>query len=305
MTVLIFPGQGSQFSYMSKDFHDNFSVAKDTFQEIEDYTSINLRKIIFSDNDKLLNRTDITQLSIFSSSLAIYNTLIKEKDIALSEIDIVLGHSLGEYTALVCSQKINLKDASIILKKRGELMHNSLKENFYGMVALIGSSVQDIENIIKKNDINLEIANDNSPIQIVLSGKLSDIDNNAHIFKENKIKKYIKLNVSSAFHSSYMKDAQNELGILIDNLDLNQNHIKIISNYTAKLSNEVSEIKQSLKKQMASRVRWTESILNLENYGHKNIIEIGPGKVLSGLIKRTSNFFNIKSVNKIEDLSTI
>ena len=170
MTSFVFPGQGSQFLNMAKDFHDNFTVAKKIFEEIEDYTSINLRQIIFSENDDLLNQTQFTQISIFASSISIFNTLKEEKNINTSNINFMLGHSLGEFSALACSKILDLKQSSILLKKRGELMGNVVEKNIYGMVALIGCSISEIENIIKDNKIDLEIANDNSPVQVVLSG---------------------------------------------------------------------------------------------------------------------------------------
>ena len=305
MTTFIFPGQGSQYLQMGKEFHDNFKVAKEIFEEIEDYTSINLRNIIFSDNDRLLNQTDVTQLSIFATSISIFKTLLKENYINFKHINFMLGHSLGEYSALTCSQKIDIKNASLLLKRRGELMHKSLKENTYGMAALIGLSVENVEKIINEKNLDLEVANDNSPIQVVVSGKIENLNSYEDIFKKNNIKKYVILNVSSAFHSKHMLNAQSELNKFMENIFLNENNINIISNFSAKSSNNNIEILNSLRNQMANRVRWTESIKQLELSGEKEIIEIGPGKILSGLIKRITNYFDIKTINKVSDLELI
>ncbi len=302
MTAFMFPGQGSQYPNMARDFHDNFKIAKLIFEKIEDFTSINLRKIIFSDNDELLNQTDITQLSIFATSAAIFYTLIDENKIIFDENSVMLGHSLGEYTALTCSNKLSLEDASILLKKRGSLMHNALEKNTYGMAALIGSPVSEIYKIIKENNLNLNVANDNSPIQVVISGKIKDLDKSEEIFKKHSTKKFIKLNVSSSFHSKFMIEAQNDLNNFIQKVNFQENKIKIISNYSANYSDNNLEIIEALKKQMANTVNWTKSIKNLELVNEKNIIEIGPGKVLSGLVKRISNYFDIQSINKIDDL---
>ena len=302
MTTFVFPGQGSQFSGMSKDFYDNFKIARTTFEEIEDYVGINLKKIIFDDNNELLNITNYTQISIFTASLSIFKTLESEKNLKMNNINAMLGHSLGEYTALACSKKLKLRDCSLLLKKRGELMNNAIEPNKTGMAAIIGTDAKTIEDIINKNDINLEIANDNSPIQVVVSGDTNEINDKKELFINNKVKKYIELNVSAAFHSKYMTDAENELNELIENLEFTYNDIKIISNYNAQVSSDNSLIKQSLKKQMSNRVRWTESIKKLEKINEKKIIEIGPGSVLSGLIKRISNNFDIKNVNKISDI---
>ena len=302
MTAIVFPGQGSQFIGMSKDFFDNFEIARLTFEEIEDYVQIDLKSIIFDGKEDLINITKFTQLSIFTASLVIFRSLQNEMNLNEDTINVVLGHSLGEYTALACSNKLNLKDCSLILKKRGELMNNAVKPNKSGMAALIGKDSNYIQQVIEKNNINLEIANDNSPIQVVVSGDIEDIKKNKEIFLQNEIKKYVLLNVSSAFHSKYMNEAQNILSKEIDNLNFKSNNISLISNFTAEISNSNNEIISSLKNQMANTVRWTESIKKLEEIGETNIIEIGPNKVLSGLIKRISNKFDIKSINTISDI---
>ena len=302
MTAVVFPGQGSQFIGMSKDFFDNFEIARLTFEEIEDYVQIDLKSIIFDGKEDLINITKFTQLSIFTASLVIFRSLQNEMNLNEDTINVVLGHSLGEYTALACSNKLNLKDCSLILKKRGELMNNAVKPNKSGMAALIGKDSNYIQQVIEKNNINLEIANDNSPIQVVVSGDIEDIKKNKEIFLQNEIKKYVLLNVSSAFHSKYMNEAQNILSKEIDNLNFKSNNISLISNFTAEISNSNNEIISSLKNQMANTVRWTESIKKLEEIGETNIIEIGPNKVLSGLIKRISNKFDIKSINTISDI---
>ena len=302
MTAIVFPGQGSQFIGMSKDFFDNFEIARLTFEEIEDYVQIDLKSIIFDGKEDLINITKFTQLSIFTASLVIFRSLQNEMNLNEDTINVVLGHSLGEYTALACSNKLNLKDCSLILKKRGELMNNAVKPNKSGMAALIGKDSNYIQQVIEKNNINLEIANDNSPIQVVVSGDIEDIKKNKEIFLQNEIKKYVLLNVSSAFHSKYMNEAQNILSKEIDNLNFKSNNISLISNFTAEISNSNNEIISSLKNQMANTVRWTESIKKLEEIGETNIIEIGPNKVLSGLIKRISNKFDIKSINTILDI---
>ena len=303
MTSIIFPGQGSQYVGMSKDFYENFDIARRTFQEIEEYVNLDLKKIIFSDENDLINTTKYTQISIFTASVSIFKTYQNEMQLDPSSINVMLGHSLGEYTALACSNKLNLKECSLILKKRGELMNDAVPPNKSGMVALIGKSSEEVEEIIKINKINLEIANDNSPIQVVLSGEIDEIKKNKDLFISNGIKKYIILNVSAAFHSNHMKNAQDILSEEIKKLNFNNNSINIISNYSADISNDGEIIKSSLKSQMANKVEWTKSVKKLEETGIQSIIEIGPGKVLSGLIKRISDNFDIKSINTISDIS--
>lgn len=302
MTTYVFPGQGSQIVGMSEDFYKNFSIAKNTLEEIEDYSKINLKEIIFKDPNNQLILTNYTQIAIFAASLCIFKTYQNEKGLNLNSINTMLGHSLGEYSALACSEKLSLKDCSIILKRRGELMHNAVEPNKTGMAALIGLSSSQVQNIIDQNNLNIQIANDNSQIQIVISGSINELENSKPAFLDNKVKKFVKLNVSAAFHSDYMLNAQKELSLEIDKLNFLSNNINIISNFNAKISNESVGIKESLKNQMANKVRWTESIKNLEKEGENKIIEIGPGKILSGLIKRISTNFDIKSINTINDL---
>ena len=302
MTSIVFPGQGSQFLCMAKDFHDNFKIAKQIYEEIEDYTKIDLRKIIFENIDNKLDLTQFTQICIFASSYVIFKIYINESNLKLDDINVMLGHSLGEYTALACSNKISLKECSLILKKRGELMNNAVKPNETGMAALIGKDANFVQKIIDENKLDVEIANDNSPMQIVISGLKEDILKYKDIFLSNNIKKYVELNVSAAFHSKFMNNAQLELSEKIKELNFLENDIKIISNFDANPHNDNVVIKKNLQKQMANRVNWTKSIKNLELMDEKNILEIGPGRVLSGLISRISKNFDIKSINQISDL---
>ena len=302
MTSIVFPGQGSQTSGMVKDFYDNFEIARLIFEEIEDYTKIDLKKIIFDSNDTKLNLTQFTQISIFTASYIIFKVYCSEKNIDNETINVMMGHSLGEYTALACSNKINLRDCSLILKKRGELMNKAVAPNKSGMAALIGKDSNTIQNIIDDNNLDIEIANDNSNIQIVISGNIDEVKKSEKIFLGNGIKKFVILNVSAAFHSKYMLEAQEELSNDIENLNFKENKIKIISNYDANDYNSNSIIKKNLQNQMANRVNWTQSIKRLENIGEKKVIEIGPNKVLSGLIRRISNNFDITSINNISDI---
>ena len=305
MTSIIFPGQGSQFLGMTKDFFDNFKIAQDTIAEIEDATSISIKKIIFGNDDNLLNITNFTQISIFAGSMSIYQTL--EKNFGFSNLNInnMLGHSLGEYSALAAAKSLTISQASSLLKIRGELMNSAIEPNTTNMAALIGLNCEDIISIIKNNNVNVEIANDNSPLQIVISGSNHDIENSEKIFLSNGIKKFVKLNVSAAFHSKFMIEAQKKLSFEIDKINFVDPSCAIVSNFDASINKSINKIIENLKFQMSNRVRWTESIKNIEEKGESQIIEIGPGKVLSGLIKRISNKFDIISINNIQDLEQL
>ena len=302
MTAIIFPGQGSQYVNMSMDFNENFDVARKVFQEIEDTTQINIRKIITENHLDNLNKTNFTQISIFSASMAIYKSLLSEFSNEIIKPKIFLGHSLGEYSALVAGNFINITDASILIKKRGELMNSSIEPNVSGMAAIIGKNADFIDGVIKKNNLKIVIANDNSPMQVVVSGLIEDIISSEKVFSENGVKRYVKLNVSAAFHSNFMNDAQSKLINEIDKINFKNSNLPIISNYDSTINSNKYSIKNALKSQMANRVRWTDSIKKLEETDTRQIIEIGPGKVLSGLITRITRKFDIKSIDKIEDL---
>ena len=181
-------------------------------------------------------------------------------------------------------------------------MHSSIEPNVSGMAAIIGKNADFIDDVINKNNLKIVIANDNSPMQVVVSGLIDDINSSEQVFSKNGIKRYVKLNVSAAFHSNFMNDAQNKLINEIDNINFKKSNSPIISNYDSTININIESIIYALKNQMANRVRWTDSIKKLEETNTKQIIEIGPGKVLSGLVSRISKKFDIKSIDKIEDL---
>ena len=305
MSVIIFPGQGSQFVEMGKDFYDSFQEVKDTFTLISDVSKIDIKDIIFNNPSNLLHQTQFTQISIFAVSISLFNILKKYSNIKDLHINFMLGHSLGEYSALCAANFLTIKDCSYLLKIRGELMQNAYEPNQSTMAAIIGIDCIKAEKIIKENNLEIEIANDNSPIQIVISGKKEAILNSEKLFKDYGAIKFILLNVSAAFHSNLMLNAQKKMNKFIDNISFNKSDINIISNFSAKNSNDINIIKKNLSNQMSNKVRWVESINLLEKLKEKNIIEIGPGKILSGLVKRINKEFNIMNFNKISDIETI
>ena len=262
MTTILFPGQGSQYLGMAKDFHDNFDSAKNIFNVIEEATEIKVRDIIFQDNQNLLNITKYTQLSVFCASMAIYQVFKEEVNINFKEINIMFGHSLGEYSALAASEAISIKECAKLLKIRGELMQNSYEPNLSGMVAIIGLDCQSVEKIILDNNLQVEIANDNSPMQVVISGIKENLDKSEEIFKDLGAKKFIKLNVSAAFHSSIMHKASEDMKYHLNKTNFCNPLVNIISNYNADKSNDIEIISKNLALQMSNRVRWVEKVLD-------------------------------------------
>jgi len=303
MFSVIFPGQGSQIVGMGKEFHDKFDLVKNLFKEADDTLNFSISRLILEGPKEELDLTINTQPAIFIISYSIYNLINKEFNIDLSKAKYFAGHSLGEYSALSCAGYLNFSDTLKILRTRGDAMQNSVPKGEGGMVAVLGSTVEIIEKILKDNEQNLsvQIANDNSEGQIVLSGKINDLDKLILILKENTIKN-IKLPVSAPFHCSLMNKATNIMSGELNNLNFKEGQNKLISNVTANEISNANELKYLLIKQIENRVRWRESVINMIDKGVNHFIEIGPGKVLSGLVKRISKEVKIDSINNKVDI---
>jgi [acyl-carrier-protein] S-malonyltransferase len=287
MFSVIFPGQGSQMVGMGKEFYDKFDLVKNLFKEADDTLNFSMSKLILEGPKEELDLTANTQPAIFLISYSIYSVIRKEFNIDLSKAKYFAGHSLGEYSALSCAGYLNFSETIKILRIRGDAMQNSVPKGEGGMVAVLGSKVEIIEKILKDNEQNLtaQIANDNSEGQIVLSGKTDDLDKLILILKENSIKN-IKLPVSAPFHCNLMSKATNIMNDELNKLKFNEGKNKLISNVTANEILNTIELKELLVKQIENRVRWRESVINMINSDVNHFIEIGPGKVLSGLVKR-------------------
>ena len=230
MTTIVFPGQGSQFANMTKDFYDNSLIVKKTFQEVEDFTKIKISNLIFENKDDLINQTKYTQIAIFTSSISIFNFFKSEVNYEKKNVNFMLGHSLGEYTALAAANILSIEDCAKLLKTRGELMQNAYPPNQSSMAAVLGFSSEFIDNFIKENNLNIEVANDNSPIQVVVSGKIEDLEIAEILLKKLGAKRFIFLNVSAAFHCNLMKGAEEKMKNYISKVNFNDSNIKLISN---------------------------------------------------------------------------
>ena len=306
MFSVIFPGQGSQMIGMGKEFYDKFDLVKNLFKEADDTLNFSLSKFILDGPKEELDLTTNTQPAIFLISYSIYNIVKKEFNIDLSKAKYFAGHSLGEYSALSCAGYLNFSDTLKILRIRGDAMQNSVPKGEGGMVAVLGSTVEIIEKILKDNEQNLsiQIANDNSEGQIVLSGKTDDLDKLILILKENTIKN-IKLPVSAPFHCRLMNKATNIMSNELNKLNFIEGENKLISNVTANEISNTSELKDLLVKQIENRVRWRESVINMINNDVNHFIEIGPGKVLSGLVKRINKEVKIDAINNQGDIESL
>tara|TARA_A100001011_G_scaffold223807_1_gene231714 strand:+ start:304 stop:1230 length:927 start_codon:yes stop_codon:yes gene_type:complete len=306
MFSVIFPGQGSQMVGMGKEFYDKFEIVKNLFKEADEILNYSISKLILEGPKEELDLTSNTQPAIFLISYAIFNVITKEFNINLNNAKYYAGHSLGEYSALSCAGYLNFSDTLKILKIRGDAMQNAVPSGEGGMVAVLGSKIEIIEKILKNNPqkSEVQIANDNSDSQIVLSGKTEDLDSLVLAFKKNSIKN-IKLSVSAPFHCSLMKNATQIMSKELNKLNFRDAQIKLISNVTAKAVLNPNEIKDLLIKQIENRVRWRESVIKMIENDVKHFIEIGPGKVLSGLVKRISKDVKVNTINTQEDIKNL
>ena len=304
--AFIFPGQGSQKIGMGKDLFDSFTEAKEVFEEVDDALSLKLSKIIFEGDEEELKLTINTQPALMCMSYAIVRVIEKMLAKPLSEIaKFTAGHSLGEYSALVSAGSIKLSDAAKILRLRGEAMQNAVPLNIGAMAALIGVDI-DIINKIRSNYIDidevLDIGNDNSPGQMVISGHNSAVEKVINNYKALGIKRAIKLPVSAPFHCRLMKKAADNMETYIADLEILCPKIILINNVDAASITDPIKIKEGLIRQITETVRWRESIQNMCELGSSYFVEVGAGNVLSGLVKRINKNVESVSIQNIDDI---
>ena len=306
MFSVIFPGQGSQSVGMAKEFYDKFDIFKKTFHEADDILKFPISKLILEGPKETLNLTQNTQPAVFLVSFAIFKLLKEEFNIDLNKANYFAGHSLGEYSALACSEALKFEDTLKLLKTRGQSMQNAVPSNTGGMMAILGSSIEKIDNILKDNINNYKcyIANDNSLNQIVVSGYNEDLNKLAVDLNQLKIKN-IKLQVSAPFHCKLMSKATLIMEREIKNLKISKPKNFLISNVSSNATNDIDTLRNLLIKQIESKVRWRESINFILSNKINTFIEIGPGKVLINLIKRIDKNIKICSINNVEDIRQI
>ena len=306
MFSVIFPGQGSQIVGMGKEFFEKYDLVKNLFNEADDALHISLSKIILEGPKEDLDLTINTQPAIFLISYSIFKVMEKEFNVNLSNAKFFAGHSLGEYSALSCAGYLGFSDTIKLLKIRGEAMQNAVPKGEGGMVAVLGSTVSEIEKILSSNKdkFKAQIANDNSEGQIVLSGKNIDLKNLIEFLKVNNIKN-VKLPVSAPFHCELMNKATEVMRKEVENTNFQEVKKILISNVTANEVSNKEELKKLLVSQIENRVRWRESITYMISKGVNHFIEIGPGKVLSSLVKRIDKSVKINTINSESDIKDL
>ena len=306
MFSVIFPGQGSQIIGMGKEFYENFNYVRDFFSNADELLNKNMSKIILEGPKDDLDQTENTQPAIFLVSYSIFQTMQRESSLDLKKAKFFAGHSLGEYSALCCSDSLNFEDTIKLLKNRGKAMQNAVPVGEGGMLAILGVEIDKIKNLFIEfqNQFQCYIANDNSVGQIVVSGTKNSLNLFSIELKKRNIK-FIPLSVSAPFHCPLMKNATEFMKNKILNTNFKNPRIEIISNVLAKPVQNSEEIKNLLIQQIEKPVRWRESVKNMIEAGVNKFIEVGPGKVLSGLIKRIDRNIKLNQVNNLIDIKNL
>ena len=308
MGALLFPGQGSQIIGMGSEFFNNFKKVKNIFKEADEKLNFNISKIILNGPEDKLQLTQNTQPAILTVSYSIFQILKEEFNFDFKQIKFFAGHSLGEYSALVCAGSLNFHDALYLLYERGKAMQEAVPLGKGAMIAVLGININEVRELILKFQNNntgvCEIANDNAKGQVIISGDSESVKKFQLFIKEKKIKS-IPLKVSAPFHCSLMKSAAESMREKIDNTNFIDPKFNIISNVKALPETDARNIKNLLIDQIFKTVKWRESIIYISNKGVSNFIEIGPGKVLNGMVKRTLTNVKSFSINSIADIKNL
>ena len=306
MSALLFPGQGSQIVGMGSEFYKDFDLVKKIFNQADEKLNFPISKLILEGPANELQLTKNTQPAILTVSFSIFKVLKDEFNFDFKSFKYFAGHSLGEYSALVCSDSLNFNDALYLLYERGKAMQEAVPVGKGSMLAVLGMKNDEIKDLLisyEKKGV-CEIANDNAEGQVILSGDTESINSLKSILKEKKIKS-IPLKVSAPFHCSLMKPAAKKMEEKINSIIFNKPNLEIVNNVTATSEINHDVIKKLLIEQIYSSVKWRESIIYMSKSGVNNFVEIGPGKVLSGMVKRTLKDVNCFSINSIADIKNL
>ncbi len=303
MRAVLFPGQGSQYVGMGSDFYKQFQSVKKNFEIVDKTLGFSLSSLILNGPEAELKLTRNTQPAIMVVGVSIFNVLNQICNLNLKDSKFFAGHSLGEYTALVCAGSLSIERAAYLLHERGKAMQEAVPEGRGAMIAVLGMKIDEVEeeiNLLPKEEI-CEIANDNSNSQVVVSGTTTAIEILSKNLKKKR-KRGVVLPVSAPFHSSLMKKASEIMKNKIESTDFLKPKPSIISNVTAKKEDDISVIKSLLVGQITSRVRWRESVNYMIKEGVVDFVEIGPGKVLSSLVKKIDSNAQVSNINSLDDI---
>ena len=301
--AFVFPGQGSQFVGMGKELAENFTSAKDVFNEVDDALSFKLSNIIFGGPAEELTATDNAQPALLAMSMAVWAVLQEKAGLKITDFEYAAGHSLGEYSALCATGALPLSIAAELLRKRGMAMSRAANTQKGLMAAVIGMEKDAVETLTQET--GCFVANDNSVGQIVISGPVEAIEKACVRAKEMGAKRALPLNVAGAFHSPLMQSAADEMKVILLETPFKEPEIPVISNVLALPVSDAAQIKELLYQQITGQVRWTETIQWLKAQGVDTVVEVGAGKVLTGLVKRIDadmQTFNVNDMTSFEEL---
>lgn len=303
MTGYLFAGQGAQYAGMGADIHAKFPSSRHLYERAAAVLEWDVAEICFNDPVSELAKTSICQAAVLVTSLAVAEAL---RENGGHKADCAAGLSLGEYTALVYAGAMEFEQAVHLVRRRGEFMQQASEETAGGMTSIIGLDLSDVESICEESDGAVQIANINSPGQVVISGQLDDLQRVEELAVERGAKRAVRLGVAGAFHSSFMESAAGKLADELKNIEIKPPAIPIFSNVTGKtLPDSADGIKETLVKQMTSRVLWVDCVKNMIGSGVSDFFEIGPGKVLSGLLRRIDRTVKCRSVCSVKDLEAV
>ncbi len=297
--AVIFPGQGSQYPGMGKELIKNFNFAEKMFIEAGEILGINLKKLCIEGPEDELNNTQNTQPAIFTLSMILYKLLINNSSIRPA---VFAGHSLGEYSAFCAAGAFNFSEGVALVRKRGKFMNQALPAGKGSMAAIIGLNKDIISELCNNIDEVCEIANFNTPSQIVVSGTSSAIKQIIRLARKEGAKKVVELDVSGPFHSSLMKPARENLKKVLENIDIKSIDIPVVVNAYAREVKEVDEIKKALLAQLINNVLWVDSMQLIIEKGIDTFIEVGPGRTLKGLMRRIDRNVKVDNVKDVKSL---
>lgn len=298
-TVFMFPGQGAQYIGMGKDFYESVPVSKEVFELAGKASGLDIPALCFEENDKL-NITEYTQIAMLAMEVAVLKA-IEEKGI---KADMAAGLSLGEYGALAACKVMDLEDLFKVIRQRGIYMQEAVPTGG-AMTAVLGGEASQIEKICDETDGIVSIANYNCPGQIVITGEEKAVNEAAEKLMAAGIKRCVPLKVSGPFHSPMLSEAGKKLGEILKNITVHDMHIPYIANATADYVHSLDEVKPLLEKQVSSSVKWQQSVEKMLAEGADTFIEIGPGKTLSGFMKKIDKTVNVINIEKLEDMEKL